>query len=229
MKIAALIPMKGFGNAKQRLAPLLGGAARAILAETMFRDVLRQVRIARGLCGVFVVTGDDKVAATVAAAGAEVIRETAENGETGAVDFARQELKRAGWEAVLILPGDLPLLRAVDIEQIMAQIPPGATAPFALLVPSHDQLGTNALILAPPDVIGLRFGFDSFTFHMTQVTARGLPIRYFKNDNFALDIDEPRDLDRFLAYGLTDGDSTRVALELLRPRDAQKNQSFGRL
>jgi 2-phospho-L-lactate guanylyltransferase len=229
MNIAALIPMKGFGNAKQRLAPVLDGAARAILAETMFRDVLRQVRIARGLCGVFVVTGDDKVAATAAAAGAEVIRETAENGETGAVDFARQELKRAGWEAVLILPGDLPLLRAADVDQIMAQIPPGASAPFALLVPSHDRLGTNALILAPPDVIGLRFGFDSFTFHMTQVTARGLPIRYFKNDNFALDIDEPRDLDRFLAYGLTDGDSTRVALELLRPRDAQKNQSFGRL
>jgi hypothetical protein len=64
---------------------------------------------------------------------------------------------------------------------------------------------------------------------MTQVTARGLPIRYFKNDNFALDIDEPRDLDRFLAYELTDGDSTRVALELLRPRDAHKNRSFGRL
>jgi 2-phospho-L-lactate guanylyltransferase len=229
MNIAALIPMKGFGNAKQRLAPVLGGAARAILAETMFRDVLRQVRIARGICGVFVVTADDKVAATAAAAGAEVIRETAESGETGAVDFARQELKRAGCEAVLILPGDLPLLRAVDIEQIIEQIPPGATAPFALLVPSHDQLGTNALILAPPDVIGLRFGFDSFTFHMTQVAARGLPIRYCKNDNFALDIDEPGDLDRFLAYGLTDGDSTRVALELLRPRDPQRNRSFGRL
>jgi 2-phospho-L-lactate guanylyltransferase len=229
MNIAALIPMKGFANAKQRLAPVLGGAARAILAETMFRDVLRQVRIARGLCGTFVVTGDDKVAAVAAAAGAEVVRETAENGETGAVDFARQELKRAGCEAVLILPGDLPLLRAADVEQIMAQIPPGATAPFALLVPSHDQLGTNALILAPPDVIGLRFGFDSFTFHVTQVTARGLPIRYFKNENFALDIDEPRDLDRFLAYGLSDGESTRVALELLRPRDAQRNRSFGRL
>jgi 2-phospho-L-lactate guanylyltransferase len=227
MNIAALIPMKGFRNAKQRLAPVLSGAARETLAETMFRDVLRQVRIARGLSATFVVTADDRVAAIAAAAGAEVIRETEENGETSAVDFARLELKSAGCEAVLILPGDLPLLRAIDVEQTIAQIPPGATGPFALLVPSHDQLGTNGLILAPPDVIKLRFGFDSFTFHMSQVTAQGLPIRFLKNDRLALDIDEPKDLYRFLGYGLSDGESTQVALDLLRPQTTRKNRSFG--
>src|SRR5512143_232879 len=104
MKIAALMPVKGFRNAKQRLSPLLGGTAREVLAETMFRDVLRQVRLARGLAATFVVTGDDKVAAIAASAGAEVIREQAENGETSAVDFARFELQRAGWEAVFIIP-----------------------------------------------------------------------------------------------------------------------------
>ena len=54
------MPVKGFRNAKQRFSPLLSGAAREILAETMFRDVLRQVRLARGLVGTFVVTGDDQ-------------------------------------------------------------------------------------------------------------------------------------------------------------------------
>ena len=62
MKITALMPVKGFRNAKQRLSPLLGAAARELLAETMFRDVLRQVLLARGLAATFVVTGDDKVA-----------------------------------------------------------------------------------------------------------------------------------------------------------------------
>ena len=112
MNIAALMPVKGFRNAKQRLTPVLSGAARELLAETMFRDVLRQVRTARGLAGTFVVTGDDKVAGIAALAGAEVIRERVENGETAAVDFARQELQRAGCEAVLILPGDMPLVRS---------------------------------------------------------------------------------------------------------------------
>ena len=229
MNVAALMPVKGFRNAKQRLSPLLGSAAREKLAETMFRDVLRQVRLARGLAATFVVTGDDQVAALASAAGAEVIRETAENGETAAVDFARIELKRAGCEAVLILPGDMPLVRASDIEQILAQMPPGATAPFALLVPSHDRLGTNALLLAPPEVIKLRFGYDSFTFHMSQVAARGLPPRAFENEHIALDIDEPIDLERFLSYGLTDGDSTRVALELLGRQDRPAKRRSGAL
>jgi 2-phospho-L-lactate guanylyltransferase len=215
MNIAALLPVKGFRNAKQRLSPLLGSAAREVLAETMFRDVLRQVRAARGLAGTFVVTGDDKVAAIAATAGAEVIRERAENGETFAVDFARVEMKKAGCEAVLILPGDLPLVRAADVEQVLAQVPGEAAAPFVLLVPSHDRKGTNALLLAPPDVIPLRFGYDSFTFHMSQVTAQGLPIRFVENEHIALDIDEPRDLEHFLSYQYEGGESTRVARGML--------------
>lgn len=226
MNIVALIPMKGFRNAKQRLTPVLSSAARAALAEAMFRDVLRQVRVSHGLSATFVVTGDDQVAAIAAAMGAEVIRENGENGETSAVDLARLKLQDAGREAVLILPGDLPLLRAADVERMIAQIVPGAAAPFALLVPSHDRRGTNALLLAPPEIIKLGFGFDSFAFHMNQVRAGGLPMRYLESEHLALDIDEPKDLDRFLAYGLKDGESTRVALDLLRQPFALKDRSF---
>jgi 2-phospho-L-lactate guanylyltransferase len=220
MKIAALMPVKGFSNAKQRLTPVLDQAARELLAETMFRDVLRQVTMARGLAATFVVTGDDQVAAIAATAGAEVIRERAETGETAAVDYARVELKNAGCEAVLILPGDMPLVRASDIEEVVGQVTDSAAAPFALLVPSHDHKGTNALLLAPPDVIKLRFGYDSFNFHLSQVTAQGLPIRFIENDHIALDIDEPKDLERFLSYGYESGGSTPLARSLLAKRDA---------
>ena len=222
MNISALLPVKGFRNAKQRLTPVLSGAAREVLAETMFRDVLRQVRAARGLAGTFVVTGDDKVAGIAATAGAEVIRERAENGETAAVDFARLEMQKAGCEAVLILPADLPLVRAADVEYILEQVPGKVTAPFALLVPSHDRKGTNALLLAPPDIIELRFGYDSFTFHMSQVTARGLPIRYVENEHVALDIDDPKDLERFLSYGDDGGESARVARGLLADQEGHR-------
>ena len=213
------MPVKGFRNAKQRLMPLLNNAAREVLAETMFRDVLGQVRTARGLGGTFVVTGDDKVAGIAALAGAKVIRERAENGETAAVDFARAEMKNAGCEAVLILPGDMPLVRSTDIEQVIAQVPADASAPFALLVPSHDRKGTNALLLAPPDIIKLRFGYDSFTYHMSQVTAQGLPIRFIENEHIGLDIDEPKDLERFLAYEFDEAESTQSARNLLAERE----------
>jgi 2-phospho-L-lactate guanylyltransferase len=227
MNVVALMPVKGFHNAKQRLSPLLSQSAREVLAETMFRDVLRQMRLARGLAGTFVVTGDDKVAAIAAAAGAAVIRENAENGETSAVDFARRELKQAGCEAVLIVPADMPLVRADDIDAVLAQVPVDAAGPYALLVPSHDKLGTNALLLAPPDVIQLRFGHDSFTFHMGQVAAQGLPARFIENERIALDIDEPKDLERFLAYGYQGGETTGVALELLAERGTPIAQGSG--
>ena len=227
MNVTALIPVKGFRDAKQRLSPLLGAADRELLAEAMFRDVLRAVTRARRLDATFVVTGNDRVAEISASMGAAVIREPAETGETGAVDFARVELKRMGHEAVLILPGDMPLVRALDIEEVLAQMPAGATAPFALLVPSHDRLGTNALLLAPPDVIKLRFGYDSFSYHMSRVSARGLPLRFIENEAIALDIDEPKDLRRFLAVGAKNGEAYRLASGLVGQAEARLRRSGG--
>jgi 2-phospho-L-lactate/phosphoenolpyruvate guanylyltransferase len=211
MKVTALIPVKGFRNAKQRLSVLLGSAEREALAEAMFRDVLSQVLQAHGLKETVVVTGDDKVAAIAGSLGARVILENAETGETAAVDFARTSLKDGGDEAVMIIPGDLPLVRSGDIESVLAQVPDGQIAPFALLVPSHDRLGTNALLLAPPDIIKLRFGYDSFRYHLSQVSAQGLPVRCFENERIALDIDEPKDLERYLAIS-RDGSATLKTL-----------------
>jgi 2-phospho-L-lactate guanylyltransferase len=226
MEVIALIPVKGFRNAKQRLSAMLGAAQREALAEAMFRDVLPQVVQARGLAATYVVTGDDEVTRIASSLGAQVLRESAENGETFAVDFARLALKHAGHEAVLIVPGDMPLVRSADIEQVLAEIPQGTVPPFALLVPSHDRLGTNALLLAPPDIIKLRFGYDSFSYHMSQVSAQGLPLRFIENQRLALDIDEPEDLERFLSYG-QEGETSHLARQLLARERVQENRGSG--
>jgi len=227
MKVSALIPVKGFRNAKQRLSPLLDAADRELLAEVMFRDVLKQVLKARGLVETYVVTGDSKVAEIATSLGAQLICEEVEKGETDAVDFARSELKQLNREAVLIIPGDMPLVRSADIEEVLAQVPEGAGFPFALLVPSHDRLGTNALLLAPPDIIKLRFGYDSFTYHMSQLSAQGLSLRFIENERLALDIDEPKDLERFLSFGFEDGESTRAVRAMLADQVAEKNRGIG--
>jgi len=175
------------------------------------------------------VTGNDKVAEIAISLGSQVIREKAEKGETAAVDFARHELKQSGREAVLIVPGDMPLVRSTDVEEVLGQIPEGASSPFALLVPSHDHKGTNALLLAPPDIIKLRFGYDSFTYHMSQVSAQGLPLRFIENERIALDIDEPKDLERFLSFGFEDGETHRLVRGTLADKEAQRARSFGGL
>jgi len=229
MKVSVLIPVKGFRNAKQRLSPLLAVAERELLAEVMFREVLSQVLGARGLAETFVVTGDDRVAEIACSLGAKVIREEAERGETHAVDFARLELKKSGREAVLIVPGDLPLVRSTDIEAILAQVPDGASSPFALLVPSHDRMGTNALLLAPPDIIQLRFGFDSFSYHSRQVSAQALVLRVLENEGIALDIDEPKDLDALLSFGLQDRETDRLVRGILADKETRRAGSCGGL
>ena len=174
-----------------------------------------------------VVTGDSKVAEIATSLGARLIREKAEQGETDAVDFARRELKQLGCEAVLIIPGDMPLVRSTDIEEVLAQVPEGAGFPFALLVPSHDRMGTNALLLAPPDVIKLRFGYDSFTYHMSQVSAQGLPLRFIENERLGLDIDEPKDLERFLSFDFEDGEYTRAVRAMLADQVVEKSRGIG--
>ncbi len=215
MKISALIPAKGFTHAKQRLAPLLSAAERELLMEAMMRDVLRQALLARGLEASFVVTGDARVKEISSSLGAQVIFEKEERGETEAVMFALAEMKRRGIEAALVIPADIPLLRSSDIELLLEQTARhDGFSPFALLVPSHDRMGTNALLLSPPDLIRLRFGYDSFLYHLNQVAAKGLPLRVLENERIALDIDEPGDLERFLASGGGLGESYARIMEM---------------
>ena len=227
MQVTALIPVKSFRNAKQRLNPLLDPGDREKLAELMFRHVLAELVGVKGLAGVAVVTGDDVVAQIAGALNAIVVREPDENGETAAVDLARSELKRRGSEAVLIVPGDMPLLRASDIEQILTEVPRQSAGRYALLVPSHDRLGTNALLLAPPDLIKLRFGYDSFSFHMNQLAAEGLPMRFVENERIALDIDDPQDLQRFLSYPAAEGEVKRFVRDILDSTEEKRQHSGG--
>ncbi len=163
MNVSALIPAKGFTNAKHRLSPLLGAGDREILAEIMFRDVLSQVVSVSGLDTTFVVTGDRRVAKIAASLGAQVIQEKQERGETEAVTYAVLEMKKKDINTVLILPADIPLLGSSDIDLLLDQVSGQDSSPFALLVPSHDRMGTNALLLSPPDLIDFRFGYDSFS------------------------------------------------------------------
>lgn len=203
MRASALIPAKGFAKAKQRLSPLLSARERKVLAESMLRSVLHQVLSTRGVETTFVITADDEVTRLAISLGAQVIREQEEKGETEAVTFALWEMRRRGIQAVLVLPGDLPLLRSSDIEFVLEQVPGEiSSAPFALMMPSWDRMGTNALLLSPPDVIRLRFGYDSFCYHLSEASAKRLPLKILENERIALDIDEPKDLENVRLAGL---------------------------
>jgi len=198
VKIGALIPVKGFAGAKQRLSSRLSLPEREQLMRAMVHDVLTQVGKARGIHETFVVTGSADVVQWVSHLDVKVIREHKETGETDAVHFALDYIKQRGIDTAFVLPGDIPLVRASDIDRVLAAALEKSQSPFAALVPSHDRMGTNALLLSPPNILRLRFGHDSFCYHLNEVVTKRLPIKIVENEHIALDIDEPEDLERLL-------------------------------
>jgi 2-phospho-L-lactate guanylyltransferase len=97
---------------------------------------------------------------------------------------------------MLTMPGDLPLLTPSDVET-MAQAPHPPVP--VVLAPNRDALGTNALLLSPPDCLPFSFGHDSFQRHLKLAAERHLAVAIRRLPRLALDIDEPEDLALFAA------------------------------
>lgn len=192
----ALIPVKTFARSKQRLAPLLSPDERTALAVAMFRDVLAAASAARGVDRVCVVTLDGEAQRLAAAAGATGLREGEQRSESASVDWGAARCAALGARSILILPADLPLLTPADAEAVLAAAGDG---PGVVLVPSADELGSNAILRTPPEAIPSRFGHGSFERHQREAAERGLPCRVLRLPRVALDVDEVEHLEALLA------------------------------
>jgi 2-phospho-L-lactate guanylyltransferase len=186
----AAVPVKGFANAKQRLAGVLTPAQRAALAAAMLEDVLEALAAAP-LAGILVNTPDPQAAALARAWGAEVIADDAASGHTGAVAAMARWLIAVGRPAMLALPGDLPRVTAAEIAALCAAAP---AAPSFTIAPARDERGSNAVLLAPPAAVPLRFGDDSFFPHLDAARRVGIDPVVVALPGIGLDIDTPEDL-----------------------------------
>jgi 2-phospho-L-lactate/phosphoenolpyruvate guanylyltransferase len=195
MAVWAVVPVKERDRAKERLAPLLAPAARQALALAMLEDVLSATAAASGLAGVIVVTVDPGASRLAAKYDALILQEGARDGHTGAVAAAARRLAGGRDIGMLTLPGDIPLVSAGEIEQIIAAHDP---APSFTIVPSHDERGSNAILVSPPDRVPLRFGADSFFPHLRMARESGIRPIVLRLPGIALDLDNPEDLAVFM-------------------------------
>jgi 2-phospho-L-lactate/phosphoenolpyruvate guanylyltransferase len=191
----AVVPVKEFDGAKQRLSSCLSPEERRVLATVMLEDVLNAVSAVRELAGLLVVTVDPDAAALAGRYGARIVSEGAREGHTGAVAAAQRLLCREGEAGMMTMPGDIPLITSAEIAQTLAAHRP---APAFTIVPAHDDLGSNAVICSPPDAVPLRFGEDSFTPHLDAARARGIDPLIVRQPGAGMDIDHPADLAAFL-------------------------------
>jgi 2-phospho-L-lactate guanylyltransferase len=192
--IVAVVPVKDFALAKQRLAGTFPPAFRARLARTMLRDVLEALRASEGLAGIVVVTADPEAGLLARDVGARLIFEQDPCGLNPAVAdaAARLAIERRG--GVLVLPSDIPAVTPEEIGRLLAAHGRGRAVS---LVRAHDGQGTNALLASPPDMLDFAYGPASFSTHFAMATARGIVPRAHDAAAFphlALDVDTPEDV-----------------------------------
>ena len=194
MKPWAILPVKEMVGAKQRLAPLLSPEERIALMQVMLRDVLTALSAAAGLAGIALVTLDPWAQALAQEHGARIITEGAREGHTGAVTFAAAVLQAEGVASILTLPGDIPAAKPNEIEALIAA---ASASPAFIIAPAHDELGSNAILMSPPNAVKLRFGEDSYFPHLAASRAAGILPHILRLPGIAMDIDHPADIARF--------------------------------
>ncbi len=191
----AILPVKGFDRAKQRLAGGLSPGPRQALVEAMFADVLVALRRTRGVERTVVVTGDRGAQRIAAGYGAEAIDDAGE-GHVQAAMLGIEHVLERGARRALLVPGDCPLLDPLELDALLAA---SAAAPGVVIVPDRHGTGTNALLLSPPGAMQPAFGPGSCALHVAAARAARLQPDVELVDSLALDIDTPEDLEALRA------------------------------
>jgi 2-phospho-L-lactate guanylyltransferase len=208
MRTVAVLPVKSFGRAKQRLRP--AGVDRAELAAAMVGDVLEALGAVRGLDGIVVVSAEDPAGRT---AGIEWVHDPDEVGQSAAALRGVRTAVARGAQRVLLVPGDCPALDPVELDDLLVSAAPGV-----VIVPDRHGSGTNALLLDPPTVLTPAFGPGSFARHAALAHAAGATVRVGRLPSLELDVDTPGDLAALraaLAAGHGAAPRTRALLERL--------------
>jgi len=210
MRTAAILPVKRFPLAKQRLGESVADSLRAGLARAMVGDVLSALRECTAIDATIVVTCESSVARAARYIDAIVVEDEAERGQSAAAALGLAKALEEGFERALCVPGDCPTLDPAELTDLLAPWAPGGDegsrieAPHAcaqgiakqevVIVPDRHGKGTNGLLLTPPNAINPSFGEDSRARHERLAHDGGVSWRIEQPASLLLDIDTGEDL-----------------------------------
>jgi 2-phospho-L-lactate guanylyltransferase len=191
VRTAAVLPVKSFARAKQRLDAAIAGGDRAELAEAMVADVLEALSAVSEIDEVVVVTAEPRAAQAAESVGATVVGDPDERGQSAAAIRGIDAALEHGAGRTLLVPGDCPALAPGEVSTLLAG---AAGEPSVVIVPDRHGSGTNALLLTPPATVGPSFGAGSFARHAAQASAAGATVKVCELPSLGLDVDTPDDL-----------------------------------
>ncbi len=211
MRAAAILPVKRFGAAKQRLSDALGPGDRAALSEAMIADVLAALQRSKLLERVIVVSGEPQVAALAGRLDLTLLDDATDSGHSEAAAIGVEAARAAGVECVALLPGDCPLLDPLELDAAIA----GLGDRSVVVIPDRHGSGTNGLLLRPPELIEPAFGPGSRERHLRLAAESGASGAVVELRSLALDLDTAGDLSELLVAlesGALTGSATAGAL-----------------
>lgn len=211
-RTGAVLPVKRFASAKQRLSDALSPGARRALAEAMVTDVLGALRHSAAVAEIVVVTGEPVVQALARSQGARVVGEPIEAGQSAAALLGIAALADPIVRALMI-PGDCPALDPAEVAALLDR--PEAPDGEVVIVPDRHGTGTNALLLSPPTAIRPAFGPGSRERHERLAARAGVVCEVCEPRTLVLDVDTAEDLEalrRALAAGSGHAGHTRGVL-----------------
>lgn len=188
----AIVPLKSPELAKSRLSDVLNPLARQDLFFAVARHVIATLLSTPAISRVAVVTSSDAADAFARECGAVVIRQQGDLGTAAAFGVAIEALRAQHLDRILMIAGDLPLLSAEAVQELVAA---STASPGVVIAPDRQRTGTNALLCSPPDAIPPCFGTDSFRRHRAAALAAGVSLQIVESAALALDVDVADDLD----------------------------------
>ena len=193
----AVVPLKIIQQSKQRLVPILSPEERKLLSLNMLEDVLSAATKSGVFEQILVVTNCEEALPLVESKGLLYFKTSEESGLNHAAKEAAEWLTTKNIKRMCLFPADIPLAKAAEFRQVVIDhnVPRGMT-----IVPSHDEGGTNCIMLSPPNLLSFCFGADSYVKHLRQGLELNLSCRTKFLEGISLDIDTPNDL-RALVIG----------------------------
>jgi 2-phospho-L-lactate guanylyltransferase len=192
----AILPVKRFGNAKQRLLEALDRPQRAAVVKAMLADVLAALDRAERVERVIVVSGEGRAErlalrhAQRTTTPLEVMEDPDDRGHSEAATLGIIRALSLGAECSALLPGDCPLLDPGELDAALIRMHERRVA----VIPDRHGTGTNGLLMAPADAIGPAFGDGSRERHADRAARAGYEVEVEEIPSLALDLDTPDDL-----------------------------------
>ena len=192
MKIGVIIPVKKFSHSKNRLSSVFTLEEKKELVRCMLFDVCDVLIKSSYLNGIAIVTSENEILQYENYDKIIHLKESYNSGVNNAVEIGNKYFIKEGFDATIVIPGDIPLIDDQVLNKLFEQVNNNQV----IITPSRREDGTNLLFRNPPDIIQTSYDDNSYSTHLKTIKDNNLQYLIYLEDVIRLDLDEPEDIDK---------------------------------